>query len=99
MAAEPQQGKQRWDVLVNMERCKGCDFCVKACPFHLLALGKEINSKAYLFIVFKDSEDIRRVCNACNACTLMCPEAALEILPKQLEQEPCTEINGGDAHE
>ena len=36
-------------VVVNTERCKGCNLCVVACPSNVLALNKEANSKGYNF--------------------------------------------------
>ena len=35
-------------VVVNNERCKGCELCVVACPADVLALQpKEVNDKGY----------------------------------------------------
>ena len=35
-------------VIVDKERCKGCNLCVVACPFNVLSLtAKEVNKKGY----------------------------------------------------
>jgi len=34
-------------VAINVERCKGCSFCVEFCPTHVLALSSAFNSKGY----------------------------------------------------
>ena len=34
-------------VVVNTERCKGCNLCVVACPLHVLALTPKVNQKGY----------------------------------------------------
>ena len=34
-------------IVVNNERCKGCELCVVACPTNALALSKHVNNKGY----------------------------------------------------
>ena len=34
-------------VVVNTERCKGCELCVVACPLKVLTMSKQVNSKGY----------------------------------------------------
>ncbi len=37
-------GKFRGIIVVDRERCKGCNLCVVACPLHILALTeKQVN--------------------------------------------------------
>ena len=39
-------GKFRGIIVVDRERCKGCNLCVVACPLHILALTeKQVNKK------------------------------------------------------
>ena len=42
-------GKIKGAIVVNTERCKGCNLCVVACPLKVIALAKEVNSKGYNF--------------------------------------------------
>jgi len=37
--------KARGAVVVDNEKCKGCNLCVVACPYGVLSLNKEVNSK------------------------------------------------------
>ena len=37
--------KMKGVVIVNTERCKGCNLCVVACPLHVLSLTKKVNQK------------------------------------------------------
>ena len=38
-------------VVVDTERCKGCNLCVVACPLNVLALAtKEVNKRGYTFV-------------------------------------------------
>ncbi len=34
-------------IVIDIERCKGCGFCVDACPRSLIKISKEINKIGY----------------------------------------------------
>mgnify|MGYP003166395772 CR=1 FL=1 len=34
-------------IVVDTERCKGCNLCVVACPLNVISLAKEVNVKGY----------------------------------------------------
>ena len=53
-------------IVVDTERCKGCNLCVVACPLHVIALNaKQVNKKGYTFAhqVLEDT---------CNGLRIMC---------------------------
>jgi 2-oxoglutarate ferredoxin oxidoreductase subunit delta len=60
-------------VVVTVERCKGCGFCVEFCPSDALKLSEQYNSKGYHPPVLV-SQDL---CNGCNICGLLCPDFAI----------------------
>ena len=62
-------------INVVKERCKSCGYCIKYCPKGVLALGTEVNSKGYEFVVPVKEED----CIGCCICGRMCPDGAIEI--------------------
>lgn len=62
-------------VIINKERCKGCEFCVNACPQKILKMSKEINRKGYFFSEIIESTK----CIGCRLCAISCPEVAIEI--------------------
>ena len=37
--------KMKGVVIVNTERCKGCNLCVVACPLHVLSLTPKVNQR------------------------------------------------------
>jgi len=41
--------KIKGDIVINTERCKGCEVCVAACPFTVIAMSKEVNGRGYHF--------------------------------------------------
>jgi 2-oxoglutarate ferredoxin oxidoreductase subunit delta len=62
-------------VVVNTERCKGCDLCVVACPTDVLALSKQVNTRGYNYSYMDDVD----ACVGCAQCALVCPEACITV--------------------
>lgn len=62
-------------IVVDTERCKGCDLCVIACPSKVLALAKDLNSKGYNFSYMERPDD----CVGCAACAYVCPDACITV--------------------
>ncbi len=63
-------------VTVDVNRCKGCDLCVVACPTDVLLLQpKEVNDRGYHFAFMAQPEK----CIACGSCALVCPDACIEV--------------------
>ena len=36
-------------IKVDIQKCKGCDLCVVACPLDVITLSKDANTKGYNF--------------------------------------------------
>jgi electron transfer flavoprotein alpha subunit len=51
-------------VIVNLEKCNGCETCLESCPFDAIEIT---DGKAY----------INEYCNLCMACLSVCPEGAI----------------------
>ncbi len=70
-------------VVVNTQRCKGCNICVVACPDNVLDLQpREVNDRGYHYVYMKNPED----CNGCTSCSTVCPDGVLTVYRKRLEQ-------------
>jgi len=66
--------KIKGDIVVNIERCKGCEVCIAACPFECIAMSEEVNSKGYKFATKVNDE-----CTGCSNCALVCPDGVITV--------------------
>ena len=63
-------------VVVNSQRCKGCNLCVGVCPADVLELQpREVNDKGYHFVYTKNPE----ACTGCASCGWICLDGCLTI--------------------
>ncbi len=66
--------KVKGDIVLDIEKCKGCELCIAACPQESLEQSRTVNSKGYLYIV-----KIEDNCTGCVSCALVCPEGAITV--------------------
>lgn len=64
-------------IVIDGERCKGCELCREFCPKGLIEMSDTFNSRG--FQPAKPREDHGERCNGCLACAQMCPEVAIEV--------------------
>ena len=62
-------------IVIDKERCKGCELCIITCPKNFIELSKHFNEKGYHFIVFDGSDE----CTGCTMCGRICPDMAIEV--------------------
>lgn len=63
------------DIQYESERCKGCHYCVDACPQKIIRLSGNTNNKGYETVDFDVSE-----CIGCGSCYTVCPDYAITII-------------------
>jgi electron transfer flavoprotein alpha subunit len=66
-------------VIINADKCKGCEECISSCPFDAIVMKEE---KAF----------INEFCQVCMACISVCPEGAIIEIEKEVPQG--TDIGG-----
>lgn len=64
-------------IVFDIERCKGCGYCVQACPRGLIVINNTYNRKGYPVAAFKDKDN--QECKACKLCAEVCPDVAIEV--------------------
>lgn len=77
MSAEPHStaraGGPRGTVVIDAERCKGCELCIPACPPKVLRMSTRRNASGYLL------PDLLEGCTGCGACLMVCPDFCFEV--------------------
>jgi 2-oxoglutarate ferredoxin oxidoreductase subunit delta len=67
--------KIRGAVVIDTEKCKGCEVCVVNCPTQTLALAVEVNGKGYHYS-FAANPD---ACIGCSNCAVVCPDGVITV--------------------
>lgn len=71
-------------VEVSSRLCKGCDFCVQACPPNVLGFSTDINEHGYRYSYYKGDG-----CTGCGICFYNCPEpGAIIVYRKPSDKKP-----------
>lgn len=64
-----------FEVIIEKDKCKGCQLCVYYCPVKHLKLADKLNKKGRNFAEAGETA----VCTGCGICFAMCPDAAVKI--------------------
>ena len=73
--------KIKGTIVVDTERCKGCDLCDVACPTNVIGMeSREVNNRGYHYAYMKDADK----CIGCQSCALVCPDACITVYKVQI---------------
>ncbi len=64
-------------VVIDVDRCKGCELCTTACAQKLLRMAHDrFNARGYRPVQLVDPDG---KCTGCALCALICPDVVLTI--------------------
>ncbi len=63
-------------ILIDEDRCKGCELCTIVCPFDLVHIANHFNAKGYRPSILVDPEG---KCTGCTLCARTCPDVAITV--------------------
>ena len=63
----------RGTVVIDAERCKGCELGIPACPPEVLRMSSNRNAAGYLL------PELLEGCTGCGACLMVCPDFCFEV--------------------
>jgi len=67
--------KAKGAIVVDVERCKGCEVCMVNCPTDVIEMTGEVNGKGYHYAYMKNPED----CTGCTNCAIVCPDGVITV--------------------
>jgi 2-oxoglutarate ferredoxin oxidoreductase subunit delta len=75
-------------IVVDVDRCKGCQLCIVACPKDVIALAeRKVNAHGYPYVEAARPDD----CIGCASCGIVCPDGCITVYRKRIEvEEPLT---------
>lgn len=64
-------------ILIDEDRCKGCELCTTACPQKLILVGQHFNHNGYHPAIMNEAR--KTECTGCALCARMCPDVAITV--------------------
>ncbi len=62
-------------IVIDKEKCKGCEVCIDACPTQVISMSGEVNGKGYHFAYPENKE----ACTGCTNCAIVCPDGVITV--------------------
>ena len=85
-------------IVIDAERCKGCELCRPACPQSVIKLAGSLNTKGYRPAMLVDPQ---HSCTGCALCAVVCPDGCITVyrdLPQREMSYPKHEMKETLAH-
>ena len=70
-------------IIVDSEKCKGCEICVGACPTDVISMSTEVNGKGYHYAYSAQPD----ACTGCSNCAIVCPDGVITVYRKKIAVE------------
>ncbi|MFX0096591.1 MAG: 4Fe-4S dicluster domain-containing protein [Candidatus Hodarchaeota archaeon] len=71
--------KEKLEIRIDGELCKGCDICIYVCPKKVLKISDNPTDKGIHIPEIQKPDE----CNGCLVCELHCPDFAIYINKKK----------------
>lgn len=62
-------------IVIDREVCKGCGYCISACPKGCISQDDKYNDSGYYPAIFSNTGQ----CTGCAICAYSCPDIAIEV--------------------
>lgn len=68
-------------IVVDTNRCKGCNLCAVACAKNVIVLSAKVNQFGYNYAEVVKADD----CIGCASCGIVCPDACITVYKKEVK--------------
>ncbi len=62
-------------AVLNTEKCKSCEICVRACTQNALRITERLNGMGYRHVGIDETK-----CVGCGTCYIVCPDCVFTIV-------------------
>ncbi len=66
---------RKYNIIIDVDLCKGCEICVDMCPFKVFEMSNTIGG----YGVPIPAATKENKCTGCNVCVTFCPDMAISI--------------------
>ena len=73
--------KVKGAIVVDKERCKGCELCIETCPTKVIGMSTDVNRKGYFYAYMVNPDE----CTGCVNCAIICPDGVISVYRKKIE--------------
>ncbi len=73
--------KLRGAIVIDKDRCKGCELCAATCAQQVIAMTTAVNQKGYHYAYMANPE----ACTGCTNCAVMCPDGVISVYRVKVE--------------
>jgi 2-oxoglutarate ferredoxin oxidoreductase subunit delta len=63
-------------IVIDSERCKGCELCADVCPQRVICMSESFNARGYHPAQLIDPTS---ACTGCGVCAIICPDVAITV--------------------
>ena len=63
----------RGTLVIDVDKCKGCELCIAACPPNVLVMSSDVNAIGYRY------PQLTPGCTGCTACQMVCPDFVFSV--------------------
>ncbi len=75
--------KVKGKVVIDIQKCKGCELCITTCKEQALSLSDSINIRGYRYAIANND-----ACTGCVNCALVCPDAVITVYRTHPKKKP-----------
>ena len=73
--------KFKGEIVIDVEKCKGCHVCIPACSPNCIGASPKVNSKGYNYAVMEKPD----ACIGCANCAIVCPDAVITVYKAKVD--------------
>ncbi len=75
----------RGTIVIDDNRCKGCELCTAVCPKKVIALADYFTPRGYRPARLVDPQG---ECTGCLLCSTICPDVAITVYREEKRTSP-----------